>query len=67
MRIDLLRPGEIHLPMVRKLRVDVSGALSHVIVRGNRRAVISHDDADAMAFPERTCIQQGTSLGTPPT
>ena len=39
--------------MARKPRVDFPGALYHVIVRGNRRAVIIHDDADASAYLER--------------
>ncbi|MGH7235045.1 MAG: transposase [Nitrospiraceae bacterium] len=39
--------------MARKPRVDFPGAFSHVIVRGNRRAVIFHDDADYRAYLER--------------
>ena len=39
--------------MARKPRVDFPGALYHVIARGNRRAVIIHDDADATAYLER--------------
>ena len=39
--------------MARKPRVDVPGGLYHVIARGNRRAVIMHDDADATAYLER--------------
>ena len=39
--------------MARKPRVDFPGALYHVIARGNRRAVIIHDDDDATAYLER--------------
>ena len=39
--------------MARKPRVDFPGALYHVIARGNRRAVIIHDAADATAYLER--------------
>jgi len=39
--------------MARKPRVDFEGALSHVIVRGNRRAVLFHDAADYTAYLER--------------
>ena len=39
--------------MARKPRVDFPGALYHVIARGNRRAVIIHDEVDATAYLER--------------
>ena len=39
--------------MARKPRIDFPGALYHVIARGNRRAVILHDEADATAYLER--------------
>ena len=39
--------------MARTPRIDFPGALYHVIARGNRRAVIIHDDADATAYLER--------------
>lgn len=39
--------------MARKPRVDFPGAFSHVIVRGNRRDVIFHDDADYRAYLDR--------------
>ena len=39
--------------MARKPRVDFPGALYHVIARGNRRAVIIHDEADANSYLER--------------
>ncbi|MGH7260608.1 MAG: transposase, partial [Nitrospiraceae bacterium] len=39
--------------MARKPRVEFSGALYHVIARGNRRAVIFHDDPDYAAYLER--------------
>jgi REP element-mobilizing transposase RayT len=39
--------------MARKPRVEFAGALSHVIVRGNRRATIFHDDADYTAYLDR--------------
>lgn len=39
--------------MARKPRLDVPGAVYHVIVRGNRRATIFHDDADYRAYLER--------------
>jgi REP element-mobilizing transposase RayT len=39
--------------MARKPRVEFSGALFHVIARGNRRATIFHDAADYTAYLER--------------
>ena len=39
--------------MAHKPRVYFSGALYHGITRGNRRAVIVHNDADATAYLER--------------
>jgi REP element-mobilizing transposase RayT len=39
--------------MPRKPRVEFPGAFYHVIARGNRRAVIFHDDADYTTYLER--------------
>lgn len=39
--------------MARKPRVEYPGAFYHVIVRGNRREVIFHDDTDYRAYAER--------------
>jgi putative transposase len=39
--------------MARKPRIDFPGALSHVIVRGNRRAAIFHDDEDYATYVNR--------------
>lgn len=39
--------------MARKPRIEFSGAFYHVIVRGNRRATIFHDDADFLAYLDR--------------
>lgn len=39
--------------MARKPRMDFPGAFSHVIVRGNRRATIFHDEADYTAYLDR--------------
>ncbi len=39
--------------MARKPRIEFAGALYHVIVRGNRRATIFHDDADYTAYLDR--------------
>ncbi len=39
--------------MARKPRVEFAGAFYHVIARGNRRAVIFHDDADYTAYLDR--------------
>jgi REP element-mobilizing transposase RayT len=39
--------------MARKPRVEYEGAFYHVIVRGNRRATIFHDDADYTAYLDR--------------
>ena len=39
--------------MARKPRIEFSGAFSHVIARGNRRALIFHDDADYRAYLDR--------------
>jgi REP element-mobilizing transposase RayT len=38
------------LAMARKPRVEFSGALYHVIARGNRRMTIFHDEADYAAY-----------------
>lgn len=42
--------------MARKPRLEVPGACSHVIARGNRRGAIFHDDADYRAYLERLSI-----------
>ncbi len=39
--------------MARKSRVEFAGAFSHVIARGNRRAVLFHVDADYAAYLQR--------------
>lgn len=39
--------------MARKPRIEFSGALYHVIARGNHRQVIFHDNADFLAYLER--------------
>ena len=43
--------------MACKPRLDVSGGLSHVIVRDNQRATIFHDNADYCSelFPDDLC------------
>lgn len=51
--------------MARKPRIDLAGALSHVIARGNRRAIIFHDDADAAAYLKRLaryCVRDGCTI-----
>jgi hypothetical protein len=48
--------------MVRKPRVEFSGALSHVIARGNRRTTPFHDAADDHAIsPPGTVPAAGSS------
>ncbi|MCG3774313.1 MAG: Chromosomal replication initiator protein DnaA [Nitrospira sp.] len=39
--------------MARKPRIDFPGAVFHVIVRGNRRATIFHEEADYLAYLDR--------------
>jgi hypothetical protein len=39
--------------MARKPRIEFAGAFSHVNARGNRRALIFHDDADYRAYLDR--------------
>jgi|CXWL01.1.fsa_nt_gi REP element-mobilizing transposase RayT len=39
--------------MARKPRIDFPGAFFHVIVRGNRRATIFHEEADYLAYLDR--------------
>lgn len=39
--------------MARKPRIDFPGALFHVIVRGNRRALLFHEEADYLAYLDR--------------
>jgi len=39
--------------MARKPRIEFPGALLHVIVRGNNRQEIFHDDADRRSYLER--------------
>ena len=39
--------------MARKPRVEFSGALYHVIARGNRRTTVFHDEVDYAAYLER--------------
>ena len=36
--------------MARTPRVEFAGARAHMIARGNRQALIFHDDADDTAF-----------------
>ena len=38
--------------MARKLRLEYSGAIYHVMNRGDRRESIFHDDADRKRFVE---------------
>jgi len=39
--------------MARKPRIDFPGALFHVIARGNRRALLFHEEADYLAYLDR--------------
>ena len=39
--------------MARKPRIDFPGAFFHVIVRGNQRATIFHDEADYTTYLNR--------------
>ena len=39
--------------MARKPRIEFAGAFYHVIVRGNQRQKIFHDDHDRLAYLER--------------
>lgn len=41
--------------MPLKARIDVAGALHHIIVRGIERRKIFYDDADRDAFVNRLC------------
>ena len=36
--------------MARRLRVEYPGAIYHVMIRGDRRKAIVHDDADRNRF-----------------
>jgi hypothetical protein len=42
--------------MARNPRIDFPEAFSHVIVRGNRRATMFHDEADYIAHLDRLAI-----------
>lgn len=52
------------LGMARKPRVEFAAAVYHVIVRGNRREVIFHDDADYKAYLERLERYRARDRGT---
>ena len=49
--------------MARKLRVEYAGAIYHVMNRGDRRELISMDDADRQRFIETLGEETGSGNG----